>query len=193
MEKKFNIVLLGAPGSGKGTQAQKITEKYGLKHVSTGELFRKEISLQNELGLKAQSYIDRGELCPDILTIEMLHHYLDLFPEAKGYILDGVPRTIKQAQLLDGVGYPKNIPVDLIIYLSVNQLEIVARMIKRAEIEKRSDDTPEVIKNRINNYFAQTKPLESYYQKSKIYKVNGMNDAETVFTDICHIIDQFIK
>lgn len=191
--KKFNIVLLGTPGSGKGTQAKMIAEKYNLKHVSTGELFRKEISLHNALGIQAQSYIDRGELCPDTLTLDMLNDYLNHFSDAKGYILDGVPRTIKQAQLLDGVGYDKKITIDLVIYLAVNQREIEKRMLERAKLEGRSDDTPEVIKNRINNYFAQTKPLESYYQKDKIFRINGMNEPEEVFKDVCTVIDKYIQ
>lgn len=190
--KKFNIVLLGTPGSGKGTQAKLIAEKYGLKHISTGDLFRKEISLHNSLGIEAQSFIDKGELCPDKLTLDMLNDYIGLFPDEKGYILDGVPRTIKQAQLLDGVGYDHKINIDIVIYLSVKQREIVRRMIERAAVESRSDDTPEVIKNRINNYFAQTKPLESYYQKDKIFKINGMDTPENVFKEICHVLDQFI-
>ena len=109
MNNQFNIVLLGAPGSGKGTQAPKIMEKYGLFHISTGDMFRKEIASQSPIGLKAKSIIERGELCPDDVTLDMLNSFLSKLGECKGYILDGVPRTLEQAHMMDGINYDKPI------------------------------------------------------------------------------------
>lgn len=187
--EKFNIVMLGAPGSGKGTQAKFIAEQFHLAHISTGDLFRKEIASGNALGLEAKSYIDRGSLCPDSLTINMLHDFLGQLPEVRGHIFDGVPRTIQQAEMLDGVGFPTRLPLNMVINLNVDQEEIVARMLKRAAIEKRSDDTPEIIEKRISNYFAQTKPLEEYYEaKGILRQVNGMGSVESISKAIHDLI-----
>ncbi|MEG1555893.1 MAG: adenylate kinase [Bacteroidales bacterium] len=190
----LNIVLLGAPGSGKGTQAQLIKEKYRLDHVSTGDMFRREIASKSAIGLHAKEIIDRGGLCPDSLTLDMLNSYLIKFHAAKGYILDGVPRTIEQAKMMDGIDYAPPVPVTLVIYIYVEEEEMTKRILKRAELLGRSDDTPEVIKTRISNYYRQTKPLKNYYEKQhKLYEVNGMNSVEEVFKNICIIIDNCLK
>lgn len=192
--EKFNIVMLGAPGSGKGTQAKIMAERFNLAHISTGDLFRKQIASGNALGREAQSYIDRGELCPDSLTINMLHNFLHQFPMVRGHIFDGVPRTIQQAEMLDGIGYPTPLPLNMVINLNVDQDEITRRMIKRGEIEGRSDDSPEIIKKRIANYFAQTKPLETFYQnKGILYQVNGMDSVENISDAIAEIVSKHLN
>ncbi|MCQ2263543.1 MAG: adenylate kinase [Bacteroidales bacterium] len=188
--RKINIVMLGAPGSGKGTQAHKMAEKFNLAHISTGDLFRKNIAAGTPLGVEAQSYINRGALCPDSLTIDMLHDSLSKMPDIKGCILDGVPRTTAQADMLEGKGQNQQLPVDLVINLNVDQQEIAARMLKRAQLEGRSDDTPEIIEKRIANYFAQTKPLEDYYaQRGVLHQINGMGSVDDIFDSICKVIE----
>lgn len=188
----FTIVLLGAPGAGKGTQAKLIAENFHFAHISTGDLFRNNIKNSTPLGLEAKSYIDRGALCPDSLTINMLHDHLQKLPrDIQGCILDGVPRTIEQANMLAGIDYPHQLPINLVVNLVVDQDEISKRMIKRAEIEHRSDDTPEVIKQRLANYFAQTKPLEDYYAAKGILRnVDGMGTVEEIFARVADVIEK---
>ena len=188
----FTIVLLGAPGAGKGTQAKLIAEKFHFAHISTGDLFRNNIKSNTPIGLEAKSYIDRGALCPDSLTINMLHDHLQKLPcDIQGCILDGVPRTIVQANMLAGIDYPHQLPINLVVNLVVDQDEISKRMIKRAEIEHRSDDTPEVIKQRLANYFAQTKPLEDYYAAKGILRnVDGMGTVEEIFARVADVIEK---
>jgi len=186
----LNIVLLGAPGSGKGTQADLIKRRYRLHHVSTGELFRKEIAKGTELGALAKAIITKGNLCPDEVTLNMLANYLERFPNAKGFILDGVPRTIEQAQMLEGIGFDRPIEIDLVICIKVNKEIVAERLAKRAELIGRSDDTPEVIKQRIVNYENLTFPVSEYYkQKGLLFEIDGMRSIEEVFRDICGIID----
>lgn len=190
MNNTFNIILLGAPGSGKGTQAKKIAAKYGLDHVSTGDLFRNEISNHTPLGLQAEEIINRGDLCPDDLTIGMLANHIRKHPESKGFILDGVPRTIEQAEMLDNPEIIQDLHLDLVLDIHVDMSEVTKRILKRAEIEKRTDDTPEVVKARVQNFFALTQPLQSYYyDQNKLMKINGMQDVDHVFADICKSID----
>ncbi len=188
----FTIVLLGAPGAGKGTQAKLIAENFHFAHISTGDLFRNNIKNSTPLGLEAKSYIDRGALCPDSLTINMLHDHLQKLPcDIQGCILDGVPRTIEQANMLAGIDYPHQLPINLVVNLAVDQDEISKRMIKRAEIEHRSDDTPEVIKQRLANYFAQTKPLEDYYAAKGILRnVDGIGTVEEIFARVADVIEK---
>lgn len=188
----FTIVLLGAPGAGKGTQAKLIAEKFHFAHISTGDLFRNNIKNSTSLGLEAKSYIDRGALCPDSLTINMLHDHLQKLPcDIQGCILDGVPRTIEQANMLAGIDYPHQLPINLVVNLVVDQDEISKRMIKRAEIEHRSDDTPDVIKQRLANYFAQTKPLEDYYAaKGILSNVDGMGTVDEIFARLADVIEK---
>lgn len=189
--KKFTIVMLGAPGSGKGTQAKILAQKFNLAHISTGDLFRKQIASGNALGQEAKSYIDRGALCPDSLTINMLHDFLSTMPEVEGYILDGVPRTTDQADMLAGKGMDKTLPIDLVLNLNVDKDELKSRMLKRAAIEGRSDDTPEIIEKRMANYFAQTKPLEEYYEKKGILRqIHGMGSVESITADLAKAIEE---
>jgi adenylate kinase len=182
----FNLVLLGAPGSGKGTQANLLKERYQLIHASTGDLYRKEMAEESLLGLKAKAIINRGELCPDELTLDMLFKFYASHNEARGFLLDGVPRTIEQAQMMEGIGYPHIIPVTLAIYIEVDENEVIERLSNRAVELKRADDTPEVIRQRILNYENQTTPLIEYYRaQNKLIEINGMQLVEEVFADIC--------
>ena len=186
----FNIVLLGAPGSGKGTQADLLEQHYHLEHVSTGDLYRKEIASGSPVGIQARQLIEQGHLCPDTMTLDLLHQFCADSKNARGFLLDGVPRTLEQAQMMEGVSYPHVIPVTLVVYIEVDENEVIERLIKRAELLKRTDDTPEVIRQRIENYETQTKPLiEHYHKQKKLIKVNGMQTVENVFLDICKMID----
>ncbi|MBQ2513968.1 MAG: adenylate kinase [Bacteroidales bacterium] len=188
--KQINIVMFGAPGSGKGTQAKQMAEKFQLEHVSTGDLFRYEISHKTPLGLKAQEIINRGDLCPDDITLGMLRNHIEKHADSKGFIFDGVPRTIKQAEMLDDPSFFTDLDITKVIYLKVEMEEVQHRILKRAEIEQRADDTPATVKARVENFFAQTMPLVDYYEKQgKLVEINGMQDIEHVFSDICKVIE----
>jgi len=188
----FNIVLLGAPGSGKGTQAHLLEQRYGLAHASTGDLYRKEMAAGSEIGLRAKRLIDHGDLCPDELTLDMLHKFCSSHKTTRGFLLDGVPRTLEQAKMMEGAGYPHIIPVSLAIYIEVPEKEIIDRLSIRAILLNRTDDTPEVIQQRFANYDKQTKPLiEYYHSQNKLVQINGMQSVEDVFSDICKILDAY--
>ena len=190
MSNQITLVMFGAPGSGKGTQAKQMAEKFNLQHVSTGDLFRYEISHKTPLGLKAQEIINRGDLCPDDITLGMLCNHIEKHADAKGFIFDGVPRTIKQAEMLDDPTFFNNLNITKVIYLKVEMEEVQRRILKRAEIEKRADDTVEAVKARVENFFAQTMPLVDYYEKQgKMEEINGMQDIEHVFADICKVVE----
>ena len=185
-----NIVLFGAPGSGKGTQAKLIAEKFGFDHVSTSDLFRYEISHKTPLGLKAQEIINRGDLCPDDITLGMLNNHIQKHADSKGFIFDGVPRTIKQAEMLDDKNLFKDLNISMVLYLYVEMEEVEKRILKRAQLENRADDTPETVKARVANFFDQTMPLVDYYKnQGKLIQLNGMQDIEHVFADICKTIE----
>ena len=183
----FNIVLLGAPGSGKGTQAHLLKQKYYLEHVSTGDLYRKEIASGSAIGMLAKEIINQGHLCPDQMTLDMLYDYCTTLKNAHGFILDGVPRTLAQAKMMEGCNYPHIIPVSVAVYISINENEIVERLLKRAILLNRADDASEIIRKRIEHYEALTKPLIAHYRaQDKLVKVNGMQTVEEVFADICN-------
>ena len=187
----INIVMFGAPGSGKGTQAKQMAEKFNLEHVSTGDLFRYEISHKTPLGLKAQEIINRGDLCPDDITLGMLRNHIEKHADSKGFIFDGVPRTIKQAEMLDDPTFFTNLDITKVIYLKVEMEEVQRRILKRAEIEQRADDTPATVKARVENFFAQTMPLVDYYRnQGKLVEIDGMQDIEHVFADICAVVEK---
>lgn len=182
----FNLILFGPPGSGKGTQSKKIAEKFQLKHVSTGDILRKEIKNETELGLKVREGIERGELVSDELLIQILHTVLDSNKEIKGFIFDGLPRTIVQAKALDELMAKLNVGVTTVISLNVADEEVVARLLKRAEIEGRKDDNKKTINNRLGIYKKQTSPLLNYYDKqNKLIKVDGIGSIEDIFHSIC--------
>lgn len=188
----FNVVLLGAPGSGKGTQAYLLQQRYHLEHVSTGDLFRKEIASGSPIGIEAKKLIDHGHFCSDQMTLDLLYQYCSSLKNARGFLLDGVPRTIEQAKMMEGIGYPHIIPVTMAVYIKIDENEIVERLTKRATLLKRSDDNPEVIRQRIEHYEMLTKPLVAHYRaQNKLIKINGMQSVEEVFLDICEVFDVY--
>ncbi|MCD4746895.1 MAG: adenylate kinase [Bacteroidales bacterium] len=189
----FNLIIFGPPGSGKGTQSIKIAEKYDLVHISTGDIFRKEIRGKTDIGLKVQSIIEKGELVPDDLLIEILESAMNKHINAKGFVFDGFPRTIRQADDLDQLMKKMNNDVTLVLALEVNDDEIISRLLKRAEIEGRKDDTREVIENRINIYNNQTKPLIDFYKKQdKFQAVYGVGSIDDIFNNLCKVIDKYM-
>ena len=186
----FNIVLLGPPGCGKGTQSELIEKKYGFNHISTGHLFRCEMNRETPAGLKAKALIEQGKLCPDDLTLDMLNDYLLSFQDSKGFLLDGVPRTITQAEMLEGISYDKPQKIDLIIYLKIEEEESIRRILLRGLTSGRSDDNYETVKKRLQEYYVLTKPLaDYYYRRNKFATINGMASVFDVFQETCKAID----
>ncbi len=184
-----NVILFGPPGSGKGTQAALVSKTLGLVHLSTGEIFRKAIANRTPLGIKAKEYMDKGELVPDEDVAQMVVNAVDRHPGAKGFIFDGFPRNVFQAEFLDRMLEERNTTIHYLIALDVDREELIRRLLKRAEIEGRTDDTPEVIENRIRVYFDQTVPVIDHYKKQgKYYPVNGLGNIEEVNKRICDII-----
>jgi adenylate kinase len=186
----FNLILFGPPGSGKGTQSARIAEKYKLVHISTGDIFRREIRNQSNLGLKVQSIIEKGELVPDELLVDILRSALQQAGSPSGFVFDGFPRTIRQAVDLDKLLSETGETVTLVLALDVDEEEIVTRLLKRAQQEGRKDDTEDVIRNRMKVYHAQTHPLMEYYDKQAKFKsVQGIGSIDDIFADICKVID----
>ncbi len=188
----INLILFGPPGSGKGTQAKNLAEKYHLLHISTGDLFRHELGNNTPLGQEARKYMDRGELVPDEITVGMLRNKLEAHPDVKGYILDGFPRTIPQAQALDELLKSKGQEVSGLIALDVPDEEIVQRLLLRGRNSGRADDRNEdVIRNRIATYREQTVPVYDYYaEKGKSHTVNGVGSIEEIFERLCKVVDE---
>lgn len=188
----LNIVLFGPPGAGKGTQSEKLISHYGLVHISTGDVFRFNIKNETELGKLAKSYMDKGELVPDSVTIDMLGAEVEKNPNAKGFIFDGFPRTSAQAAALDELLKGKNTSVTLMVALDVPEEELKTRLLKRAEVSGRADDAdPAVIQNRIEVYKAQTAPVAEFYKaQNKLSLVNGVGSIEEIFGRICSAIDK---
>lgn len=186
----LNLILFGTPGSGKGTQSVKIARKYNLGHISTGDIFRSEIKNKTELGLKVQKIIESGSLVPDELLIEILANAMKKFNHVEGFVLDGFPRTIRQAEELDELLGSRNDCVSLVLALDVNPEEVLERLLKRAAQEGRKDDTEEVIKKRLDVYYQQTSPLIEYYQnQGKFKSVHGIGTVEDIFESICKTIE----
>ncbi len=186
----INIVIFGPPGSGKGTHSIKLAEKYQLFHLSTGDIFRYEINNKTPLGIEAKNYIDKGNLVPDDLVIKVLLSTLEKQKNAKGFIFDGFPRTIIQAQKLDEELNKKGIPINIVISLEVNDAEIITRLVKRGLDSGRSDDNETIIKQRLEIYKNQTAPLLDYYTKqNKLINIDGVGMIDNIFTNICNIID----
>ena len=182
----FNIVIFGAPGSGKGTQSDKLIEEYGLYHISTGEVLRDHIARGTELGKIADSYISQGQLIPDDLMIKVLEHVLDNTPEAeKGVIFDGFPRTIPQAKALKEMLSRHGSKVHAVVGLEVDDNELVDRLLKRGQMSGRSDDNLDTITRRLNVYHSQTSPLRDYYkEEGKYHAISGSGEIDSIFSDI---------
>lgn len=187
-----HIILFGPPGSGKGTQAIKLAEEFNLIHISTGDLFRFEISNETPLGLQAKSFMDQGQLVPDAVTIGMLKNKVEKHPEADGFIYDGFPRTIPQAEALNNFLNSRDEGLSGLIALEVDDDEIVKRLLQRGETSGRSDDqNEEVIRNRIQVYKNQTYPVYDFYKQSdKSQVVNGIGSIEEIFNRLSAAINQ---
>lgn len=187
----FNLILFGPPGSGKGTQSERLIEKYGLIHLSTGNLLREEIANQTVLGLEAKSLMDKGQLVPDSVVIGMIGAALDANPAAKGFLFDGFPRTVAQAAALDELLSRKNSQIDSFIALEVGREELVQRLLNRGKTSGRSDDTNEdVIRARIIEYENKTAPVAGYYdQQAKLEHIKGEGSIDDIFNQLCARID----
>lgn len=186
-----NIVIFGAPGSGKGTQSDLIIKKFGLGHISTGDVLRNEIKNETELGNTARQYIDKGQLIPDELMVNILASVYDNYgKEHKGIIFDGFPRTIPQAVSLKKMLNERGHKISAMIELDVPEDELMKRLIKRGQESGRSDDNEETIRKRLIVYHNQTTPLIEWYSKEGIHHhVNGLGELDRIFTDISNIID----
>ena len=186
-----NIVIFGAPGSGKGTQSDLLIEHYGLEHISTGDVLRNEIKKGTELGNTAKSFIDNGQLIPDDLMVNILASVYDSFGRAhKGVIFDGFPRTIPQAEALKKMLDERGDKIAAMIELDVPEDELMKRLILRGKQSGRSDDNEETIKKRLNVYHNQTAPLIEWYEKEGIHHhINGLGELDRIFADICKVID----
>lgn len=188
----LNIVLFGPPGAGKGTQSEKLIEKYELVHISTGDLFREHIKRQSDLGQRVSALIADGQLVPDEITIAMLEEEVDKNPQTKGFIFDGFPRTVPQAQALDNFLLSKGTEISGVLALDVNQEELKKRIAQRQLQTGRVDDQADKLQKRIEEYFDKTVHVLPYYEsQGKLAKVNGIGDIETIFANLCAVIDQY--
>lgn len=191
----LNLVLFGAPGSGKGTQSEKIIDKYGLHHISTGEVLRKNIKEGTELGKIADSYISKGHLIPDSLMVDILRQELKSLPsDTKGVIFDGFPRTIPQAIELENILSEMGHDLTGVVGLEVPEEELVARMLKRGAETGRADDNIDTILNRLKVYHDQTEPLKEHYQgKGSYLQIDGLGNVDDIFSSISKAIDEKVK
>lgn len=188
----LNIVIFGAPGSGKGTQSENLIKKYGLAHISTGDVLRNEMKNGTELGKLAEGYISKGQLVPDDVVIGMLANVLDekIKAGAKGVIFDGFPRTIPQGEALDNMLKERGEEVSAVVSLNVEEEELIKRLIKRGQDSGRSDDNYETIKARLDVYNNQTSPLKAHYEKSgKLHAIYGIGTVEEIFEKIAKAVD----
>ena len=190
----LNIVLFGPPGSGKGTQSEKIIEKYGLIHISTGDLLREQVAAQTDLGMQAKEIMEKGELVSDNIVIGMIRSKLEEHQDASGFIFDGFPRTVEQARELRKALTDYDERVSLMISLEVPREELVKRLLKRGKETGRSDDNLETIGNRIDVYNRQTIPVTYYYDKMhKHVSVDGIGSVEKIFDRITEVISKVKK
>ena len=188
-----HFLIFGPPGAGKGTQAARLIERFGLRHVSTGDLLRREIATGTPLGLKAKTLIDKGELVPDEVVEGMIASELDAHTDVKGFIFDGFPRTTAQAEHLDAMLAERGKQVDAVLSLMIPDQTVFERIRHRAEVENRVDDTkPEVIQNRIDTYHAKTEPVISYYKGKGVYReIDGLGTIDEVFDKICAVMEEY--
>lgn len=187
----FNLILFGPPGSGKGTQSERLISKYGLKHLSTGDLLRSEIAGQTPLGLAAKSYMDKGQLVPDEVVIEMISSALDNNPEAYGFLFDGFPRTTAQAEALDKLLIQKGTSIAVVLALQVANEELVKRLINRGLTSGRPDDSKEeVILARLGEYEKKTAAVADHYKKyDKVVYIKGEGHIDEIFESLSKEID----
>jgi adenylate kinase len=185
----MNLILFGPPGSGKGTQSKKLADKYRLMHISTGDILRNEITQKTPLGIQVKGTIERGELVSDQVLIEILHSVIMKNRQVAGFIFDGFPRTILQAEALDMMMKQEDQKIERVISLEVDDTELVRRLLNRALESGRTDDTEEVIKNRLIVYHKHTSPLLEYYnQKGLLKRIHGMGSVDNIFSSVCEIL-----
>ena len=186
----LNVVLFGPPGAGKGTQSERLIQKYGLKHLSTGDIFRANIKGGTPLGQLAKSYIDKGALVPDEVTIGLLTSEVEKNEEANGFIFDGFPRTTAQAEALDKYLEGKNMPITMMLSLEVPEDELKTRLMERAKTSGRTDDAdPKIIQHRINTYQKETAPVADFYgAQDKLYKINGVGTIDAITQRLYEVI-----
>ncbi len=190
----INIVLFGPPGAGKGTQSEKIINTFGLRHISTGDLFRKHLGEGTELGKKAQAFMDNGKLVPDEVVIGMVGDFLNANNGAKGFIFDGFPRTVAQAEALDALLDDHKTEISCMIMLDVPQDELKKRLLERGKTSGRADDqNEEKINVRIQEYLNKTLPVAAFYQaQNKASKINGVGTIDGIFQDISEAIEKHV-
>jgi len=188
----FNLILFGPPGSGKGTQSERLISKYGLKHLSTGDILRSEIAGLTPLGLAAKSFMDKGQLVPDEVVIEMISSALDNNPQANGFLFDGFPRTTAQAEALDKLLTQKGTSIAVVLALQVSETELVKRLLNRGLTSGRSDDTKEdVILARLAEYEKKTAAVADHYKKyDKVVYIKGEGTIDEIFDSLSDAIDQ---
>lgn len=187
----FNIILFGPPGSGKGTQSEKLIERYGLIHLSTGNLLREEIAHKTTLGLEAKSFMDNGQLVPDSVVIGMIRSSIKSNSGAHGFLFDGFPRTVAQSQALDELLAENHAEINAVLALQVSEQELIARLLNRGKTSGRSDDVNEqVIRARITEYENKTSPVAGYYEQfDKVVRIPGEGDVESIFDALCNEIE----
>ncbi len=191
----LNIILFGPPGSGKGTQSQKLIAKYGLKHLSTGDLLRNEIAFKTPLGIEAKAIMEKGLLVPDEVVIGMIGTALEENPYANGFLFDGFPRTEAQSEALDNLLELKNTEIKMLLALEVSEDELISRIQQRSLTSGRDDDANvEIIKARIAEYHKKTSVVEDYYKKfNKVQSVNGEGSVDEIFKALCEKIDNHLS
>ena len=186
----FNHIIFGAPGSGKGTQSERLVERYGLHHISTGELLRSHIAQGTPLGKVADGFISHGNLIPDELMLDILAEELDSHSDAAGVIFDGFPRTIPQAEALRGLLAGRGSKVHAVVGLEVPEDELMTRLVKRGAESGRSDDNPETIAKRLEVYHRQTQPLKQFYtEETTFHPINGIGSVDDIFKSITLVVD----
>jgi adenylate kinase len=187
----FNVILFGPPGSGKGTQSEKLVDRYGLIHLSTGNLLREEITNRTALGLEAKKYMDSGQLVPDAVVIGMIRSAIKNNPDAEGFLFDGFPRTVAQSVALDELLAENHSEINAVLALEVSESELIERLLNRGKTSGRSDDVnEEIIRARILEYENKTSPVAGYYdQFGKMVKIKGEGDVESIFEALCNEIE----
>ena len=188
----LNLILFGPPGAGKGTQSEKILAKYNLKHISTGDLLRAERNAGTDLGNQANEFISKGELVPDAVVIGMVKNFMSENTQANGFIFDGFPRTIAQAEALDSMLNDFNTEISIVLGLEVDEDELVKRLLLRGQTSGRADDqSEETIRNRFQEYLNKTLPIQNYYtEKNRYFGVEGIGEIDQIFDSLCAHLDK---
>jgi adenylate kinase len=189
----LNLVLFGPPGAGKGTQSNFLTHQYGFVHLATGDLLRSQVAQGTTLGQKAKALMDEGKLVPDEIVIDMIEHKIQSNPEAKGFLFDGFPRTVAQAEALDRMLEGRETKIAGMIALEVPEAELKTRLLKRAEIEGRADDTEETIQKRLNVYNTTTLPVAEFYRaQGKLHTIDGQGAMEDITARIYKVVQGLV-